>query len=1003
MGVVFGDFVLDEARRELTRGGRPVELQRLPFEVLLYLVEHRDRAVSNEELLAHVWRGTRVSRGAVAQAMLQLRRALGDDARNPEIVRTVRGHGFRFCAAVRPVGGASLEPEPPPAGVAHVRGRDAELAWLRASFDEAAAGRGSVVLIGGEPGIGKTTLLEAAAAQLGARGALVVWGRSSEDRSGVPFFPWASVAQALIGSSRTRERALALTSERNALLSLFPSLHPRSAVAKAGLVARVANSETRARAFAAVDSLLAAIAELVPTVVLLDDWHAADVPSQLLLAFLAPKLKDRAVLVIAAHRDIDPSDESRALRDAIDARARLSLRGLSREASGALLEERRGEAPSAALLDRVMQLTGGSPFLLAEVARVLAMRDARDLPEDLEAAFRVPDRGLAVARRALAGFDGPARAALEACAVLGRELEIDLAAQLLAQTPAELRVTLAPAEERGSIERRGSDRIAFAHALIWQALHDAIEPARAKDLHLRAARALEARLADDPDLARDVANHLARSGVPEAAARAASYWMSAGERAMAQLAFEEAASLFARAGSSFDAEGDARARIAVLRRGEALRCAGRLKDAIECFERSSELARAASDWPALAEAAIGYGQTQKGFGDARLIGLLQEALAHDDALDLVRRARILAELGFALRQLEQEAAFQVVAQAVALAEQSGDPRTLARALVAWRWNVRGSELAPALLEVSTRAVELAERAGDLGLALDAMTWRAGDLLENGEVSAFDRELERHAQTAEQLGQPYHQLVALRFTAVQHLLRGRFALAEAAADRAREEGHAIGEETAEVVYWIELVPIRRELGRIVEVEPFARAILAAVPSLVWRAFLGLILAWTGRAEEARVELSAALSGLHTVASGFNWMVTLAFLAELASIVGAEDEARLLYERLLPHADHHVCVAGGSLYWGPVRRYLGLALAASGRLDDAAAMLTEALDATERLGTPHWEARVALDLARVEARRARIESAAAFARRAAGAAERLELSQVRDEARELLASV
>jgi len=178
-------------------------------------------------------------------------------------------------------------------------------------------------------------------------------------------------------------------------------------------------------------------------------------------------------------------------------------------------------------------------------------------------------------------------------------------------------------------------------------------------------------------------------------------------------------------------------------------------------------------------------------------------------------------------------------------------------------------------------------------------------------------------------------------------------------------------------------------------------LALLPGeVVWRAGIALILACAGRPEAARQEIDAIVSSLAAPTGvGFNYVVTLAFLAEAAAIVHSAGAAREARERLAPHADHHVCIAGGSLYCGPVRRYLGLASAACDDLDDAREQLEAALADAERLGAPLGGPRRPRPGPGGGPGRRPADRVARPSERAGRIAEDLGLAELRREAREL----
>jgi len=168
-------------------------------------------------------------------------------------------------------------------------GRDQVLAVLRASFDQSAAGRGHLVLIGGEAGIGKTAVAGAAADWAAAHGALVLSGRCSETEGAPAFWPWAQVVRA---AADTGARPPAAVSALGWALPAEPSG-----------VSGEADSRARFRLFDATAGFLAALADSRPVVVVLEDLHWADPDSLALGEFTARQLASRRVLLIGTYRD----------------------------------------------------------------------------------------------------------------------------------------------------------------------------------------------------------------------------------------------------------------------------------------------------------------------------------------------------------------------------------------------------------------------------------------------------------------------------------------------------------------------------------------------------------------------------------------------------------------------------------------------------------------------------------------------------------------------------
>jgi DNA-binding winged helix-turn-helix (wHTH) protein len=156
----FGLFRLDLVRGELTNAGELVSLAPKPLALLAYLAAHRDRAVPKLELRKHVWPDVHVSEAALASALKDLRRALGDDGASQKVIRTMRRRGYRFVAKLAAGARARVTPRREPVRAATpfiARGR--ELRFLASRTARASRGRPGLVLIRGEAGAGKTRLL----------------------------------------------------------------------------------------------------------------------------------------------------------------------------------------------------------------------------------------------------------------------------------------------------------------------------------------------------------------------------------------------------------------------------------------------------------------------------------------------------------------------------------------------------------------------------------------------------------------------------------------------------------------------------------------------------------------------------------------------------------------------------------------------------------------------------------------------------------------------------
>jgi DNA-binding SARP family transcriptional activator len=376
-----------------------------------------------------------------------------------------------------------------------VVGRDAELALLRSDLDDVFAGTGRVVLLGGEPGIGKSRLAEELGGAAAERGAVVVWGRCYEGRGAPAFWPWTQVVQALLVAvdDDLLRRALGtglgdialVVPEVKELVDAFeppPQLDPESA---------------RFRFFEAIARFVRRLAAARPLVVVLDDVHWADAASLQLLTFLSADISTAPIGVVATYRDLDPLVGG-PLGEALGELARhaavrrMRLDGLDRDALGRLVEARSGAlAPDvvASLHDR----TQGNPFFLTELLSLLPPGVALDAASDV---VRVVPSGVRdVLRSRVARLAPDHVELLTSAAVLGQHLDIGLLADVVDADTASVLERLEPAIAEGIVVEGGPGvgRFRFSHGLVNETLYEDLGVGRRARLHRRAAEAIEAR------------------------------------------------------------------------------------------------------------------------------------------------------------------------------------------------------------------------------------------------------------------------------------------------------------------------------------------------------------------------------------------------------------------------------------------------------------------------------------------------------------------------------
>jgi tetratricopeptide (TPR) repeat protein len=920
------------------------------FDLMAYLVAQRERVVSRDEVLDAVWCNVTVSDGALTTAVYEARAALGDDASRQAYIRTFRRRGLRFVAPVE----ASAAPREtarvhPPTVVPFV-GRSAlleRLARVRAVVEN---GHGQVVLLEGEAGIGKTSLVQRMVAQSPRLG--VASGRCPQRAGAPPFWPWNQVLRSLGGVAPGD-------------LDLAPIALPLDGTGR--VAAPDGDMEARFRLFEAVTRQLRSAAAERPLVVVLEDVHWADRGSLLLLEYLGAEIADARLLVLVTFRGEEP-DSQAALATTLGELVRhahcerVVLGGLERDEVDELLATLLDRPPEAGVIDRIVARTDGNPFFVKEVALSIASRPASHEATELERL--VPPAVKEALACRLDRLSPSTREALALAAVMGRELRLDVLARVLARDGI---VSLAWLDEavRARVLAEATDgTVRFTHALVQEAISDALGSARRAQLHRRVADALATLTPPDAGphlipLAHHASEAVAAGGD---AAAAAEHCRRAGDWATTILAHDDAVLHYTRALELAERAGDAsperRGRL-LLACGDARTRSGDMLGAQAAFAAAAEAARAARHAELFARAAVGHGGPLAGFVGGlhldpgvprRTVALLEEADAMLPPADHPLRARVLAWWARELIEIDTLARRDELSRrALDMARRLDDPILVADVLGARREALWGPENADARVHMTREMIELAERTGSGELAVKGRVWRLVDLLELGEIEAVDAELEPCRRLAESLRQPryVHAVTMLRGTLA--LLWGHFeeterlALEALAHERRRTPGL-----TESLNFLAQMVTLRREQGRLAEIVEFAEAAAVSHRGAALGCALAYIYGELGRLDDARrVYEPFASSGFTGIPRDRMWLTAVTVLAQVAFEIDDRERAAILYEMLKPVAHRNVVIGEGMAAYGPAAFQLGLLAVVLRRLDVAEAHFDFTLAMNRRL--------------------------------------------------------
>jgi class 3 adenylate cyclase len=853
-------------------------------------------------------------------------------------------------------------------------GREPELERLREAVDTALAGRGSLQLLVGEPGIGKTRAAEELATYARVSGARVYWGRSREDEGAPAYWPWVQAIRAYARDADPVALAWQLGAGAAEVAQLIPEVAEKLDIEPAK---GSDTEEARFRLFDSVTSLLLATARDRPLMIVLDDLHWADEPSLLLLRFATRELGSSGLLILGTYRDVELGRHHPLARvlgelSAVEGSARIPLKGLSVAAVERYIEMTSGSPSPAGLAETVQEQTDGNPFFVGEVVRLLASEGkltAGVSPAELQ----IPQGVREVIGRRLDRLSEETNRALRVAAVIGREFDEEAVVRVADMSPEALMTAAREAIAERLVTERGDGRYSFAHALVRNTLYEELSPPKRAALHQRAGLAIEEICGGDVDeRLGELAHHFLESATPHGElAKAIDYAERAGEQDMEQLAYEDAVDVYGRALEVLElmAEPDEALRCRLLLAlGGAEAKSARVADARQAFEKAAESARRLDDTDSLVGSAIGIAMlSDAGRLDEKLLALLDEALDRIGPERSARRAALLSAKSAEMYWVDNDLveSTRLVDQAIEIAREVEAPESLAAALQRKIFIPSGPEAAHERLQLADEMLALGEKTGNREAVLRAHGYRLWQFLELADIDAVDRELATYARLADELRMPEHSWLTIALRGMRGLLDGDIDGAERLANEARYAGQRAEQPVADQFYGIQMTQIRSLQGRAGELLPAVRDLAERFPGIpAWRGGVITLAARSGDHDLARRELTRfAGHDFSAIPRDVNWSAGMTLLGEAIAVVGDDDRAERAYEELLPYEGLVIAVARAVGCGGPVDRVLGLLARTIGRLDDAERHLGDAVEIATRMGDRPSMALSGLGLAEV----------------------------------------
>lgn len=814
-------------------------------------------------------------------------------------------------------------------------GRDAERHSIEDAAAKARSGHGRFLVIGGEPGVGKTRLIREVCDGLEGN---VVWSYCWS-LSPLPAF-WAF-----------RELFAGLAHR-------LPSDHPRFDGEAQNANPAVAPEE-RFGMFMRVFELLEATARDAPLVWVIDDVHAADLASLELLEFVATRVHSTRVLVVASCRSVargTDADAERRLAAILRRSERLDLEGLGVDDVCRFVRQRTGAQPSRVTVDRLMAATRGNPLFLDGAARTPPAAS----PPHWTVGHSMAPAGVAVAIEHRLELAGPlVRRALEAASVLGAVFELETVAEIAGMDAEDAAEALSHAEREGLVEAaNNANSLRFFHQLTQEAVYGMLPRSRRLALHRAAAVAL-GRHAGEP--CEELLRHALAIGNPDGDALKIASHLA--RRARALLAYEVAARHYRTALTL--ASGPERGDI-LLGLGDAEVLSGATATARAHFSEACRLGRQLGDESLFAEAALALTRTV-GFGalDLEVIDALQEALhtLPDGVLQTRVKLRLAEELWFDEANLTRRGTLSE--DALTHARAVGDPDLLAHALGARIRATWGTANAGNRAVLSKELAHVASRTRSVSLKLQACRWRMNSLWERGKSAEADATLEQFVRLAEQLASPQARANALWRRIVSEEIKGNIdavgPLHEALDATAAEADHPLRRIFAVMPRF--MVDVERgddaAITRLLPEYLYVAERLRHIPA--GHALPAYVHYRVGDLDRARMHLLDTLE--RGVPTAYADATAYCMLAQVAIAVSADEQILAeLYGRLLP-VRRLFGVAGLGACFGSFERYLGQLARHRGDLHSAREHFEAAVRNNHRAGVRGYHAHALRELARV----------------------------------------
>ncbi len=804
-------------------------------------------------------------------------------------------------------------------------GRARELDVFRAALDRMLIGRRQLVLISGEPGIGKTRCAEALADIAENQGSLVLWGRCNEDAGAPPYWPWIQILRAYIDATSLDEVRLNMGAAAKDIGAFLPELLDSSQRSQETPSALVDSGPARFRTFDAIRQFFRQAAQQVPITLVLDNLHWSDAPSLSLLEFLSEESLRSRLLIVGTYRDADATRKTPllstlgALRRNADVE-RVHLARLSQTAIGEVAQQLCATGLSEPALKIIYEQTDGNPLFAIELIKVLT--DENPGTPIVAMPARIPAGVHETIGRRLIRLPDRCNEILCVAAVHGRRFAVR---EIVATMDEDLQVVLTGLEPAvfAGIVQSNVDALGdyeFTHALIRETIYEELPTVDRMRLHSRAGDALVSVHCAHPELALTrIAHHYYAAAALGNSDKAVIYALRAADSAVRMYAYEDALLHYDRAIETLERAGlthDERLAQAFILKGSALRQLGHIPQSIEVLLEAVNQTRVLGSAELLVDVLMLLAMSSRHLEQQHFVPLLERAMALLPEADSGPRAKALLTLAFAHRTLPDHSRIGVlVDQALDMARRVCDAAARCACYQLAVMALRGNpESLLRRVLVGQEHIAAARSTGSADHLAEAYHWQALNYFESGQLEELEGLLDNYGSlSAARIGLHQYQTLAHRVTLA--LLRGEWPDLEQRIEALLEIGTKTRRDDADGVYGAQMFALNRDLGRLHALAPQIKEMAASATKRMWEPGLMLICAEIGLLPEARGIFDRLVDqDCRAIPRDDMYLTYLVFCAETCCILGHAAAAESLYQLLRPYsgqtANHPTAVCFGA---------------------------------------------------------------------------------------------